>query len=67
VADQDTLRRYALVDGTVVPDDARALPGRGAYVCDDACLEQATKRRAWARAFRRPVRNAPPVGPGSGG
>jgi hypothetical protein len=42
-------------------DPAQRLPGRGAYVCDDACLEQALRRRAFGRAFRRPVapRDAP--------
>jgi predicted RNA-binding protein YlxR (DUF448 family) len=39
----------------VVADPGAALPGRGAYVCNAACLEQAVKRRAFARVFRRRV------------
>jgi len=55
-AEQAELRRYVLVDGAVVRDDERRLPGRGAYLHDDeACREQADRRRAWGRAFRRRV------------
>jgi predicted RNA-binding protein YlxR (DUF448 family) len=39
----------------VVPDPGASLPGRGAYVCDAACLGNAIDRRAFARAFRRTV------------
>ncbi len=50
------LLRLAL-DGDVVVADAQAdRPGRGAYVCDAACYEQAAARKAFARAFRRNVR-----------
>ena len=60
VRPQAELRRFAAdPEGRVVEDAARRLASRGAYVCDDACLEQATKRRAWGRAFRRAV--TPPV------
>ena len=59
-ADQGELRRYALVNGRVVRDDARRRPGRGAYACDDdACVERATQRRAWGRAFRAAVSETP--------
>ncbi len=60
-ADQAALRRFALDPaGDVVRDDERRRPGRGAYAHDDpGCLEQATRRRAWARAFRRAVRTPP--------
>jgi predicted RNA-binding protein YlxR (DUF448 family) len=44
-----------VVDGCVVPDPTATRPGRGAYVCDEACLEQALERRAFGRAFRRSV------------
>ena len=35
----------------------RSRPGRGAWLCagSPACLEQAAGRRAFDRAFRRPV------------
>ena len=50
------MRRFAAgTDGAVVPDDERLLPSRGAYVCDDGCLAEATRRKAWGRAFRRAV------------
>jgi predicted RNA-binding protein YlxR (DUF448 family) len=39
----------------VVADPGGSLPGRGAYVCDAACLRTAIERRAFARAFRRAV------------
>ena len=57
--DQAALRRFALAGGRVVADEERRLPGRGAYVCSDACVERATKRRAWGRAFRAAVEQAP--------
>jgi predicted RNA-binding protein YlxR (DUF448 family) len=50
--------RYGLREGTAVPDPRRRLPGRGAYVCaEPACIERATARRAFARAFRAPVQS----------
>jgi len=49
-----------VLDGDrVVADPDGRLPGRGAYVCSQACLERALKRRAFARAFRRPVAAGP--------
>jgi uncharacterized protein len=53
------LRRFALSGDLVVLDPQGAAPGRGAYVCDAACARQALRRRAFARAFRRPVTTAP--------
>ena len=59
---QSELRRYAAdAEGRVVEDQARALPSRGAYVCGDDCRDEATRRRAWGRAFRRAV-----TAPGTG-
>jgi len=55
VTEQAALRRFAHVEGRAVPDPDRRLPGRGAYVCDDACAARATQRRAWSRAFRAAV------------
>jgi len=41
--------------GCVVVDERRRLPGRGAWVhAEAACVAAATKRRAVARALRRP-------------
>jgi predicted RNA-binding protein YlxR (DUF448 family) len=39
----------------VVADPAGTAPGRGAYVCSAACLQDAIRRRAFARAYRKPV------------
>jgi len=49
------LLRLAREGDTVVADPAARLSGRGAYVCGAACLEQAIRRRALQRAFRRTV------------
>ncbi|GAA3461880.1 YlxR family protein [Saccharothrix longispora] len=47
------LLRVVVVDGTVVPDTRRRLPGRGAWLHPDpGCLRNAEKRRAFPRAFR---------------
>ena len=41
-------------DGAVVADARAGLPGRGAWVHSTRdCVEAATARRAWSRAFRR--------------
>lgn len=52
--DEAQLVRFALApDGAVVPDVAAKLPGRGAWVrADRACIEQAAKKNAFARAFK---------------
>jgi predicted RNA-binding protein YlxR (DUF448 family) len=49
------LLRLALDGETVVADVPASRPGRGAYVCDGACLGQAQQHRALGRAFRRGV------------
>ncbi|MEU4803379.1 YlxR family protein [Actinosynnema sp. NPDC023587] len=47
------LLRVVVVDGAVVPDTRRRLPGRGAWLHpDEGCLRDAEKRRAFPRAFR---------------
>ena len=52
---QDELIRLVSTAGRAVPAWPGA-PGRSAYLCpDESCLEAAEKRRAFARAFRRPV------------
>ena len=45
-----------VVDGAVVPDAERRMPGRGASVHPTfACVNAAVRRRAFARALRQPV------------
>jgi len=52
---QDELVRLVAARGRVVPARPGA-PGRSAYLCpEEACLEAAEKKRAFARAFRGPV------------
>lgn len=47
------LLRVVAVDGELVPDVRRRLPGRGAYVHPDpACLDLAERRKAFPRALR---------------
>nr|WP_209621846.1 YlxR family protein [Saccharothrix coeruleofusca] len=47
------LLRVVAVDGTVIPDTRRRLPGRGAWLHPDPqCLRNAEKRRAFPRALR---------------
>lgn len=59
--DPATLIRFVVgPDGNVVPDIRNRLPGRGAWVtASKAVLEQAIKRKAFARAFKRDVGVAP--------
>ena len=65
-APKAALRRYVAPGGVLEADPAQRLPGRGAYVCDEACLAQALRRRAFHRAFRRPVAAPqPPISPRS--
>ena len=53
--------RFVLApDGEIVPDLAEKLPGRGAWVTGTAAhVEQAVKRGAFARSFKKPARAAP--------
>jgi predicted RNA-binding protein YlxR (DUF448 family) len=47
------LLRVVAVDGALVPDPSRRLPGRGAHVHPVVeCLDLAEKRRAFPRALR---------------
>jgi len=57
VKDEAGLVRIALApDGSVVPDLAAKLPGRGAWVsADRASVERAVARKAFNRAFGAPV------------
>ena len=49
----DMLRFVVGPDGTIVPDLARKLPGRGAWIgATRADLETALKKKAFARAFK---------------
>ncbi len=51
-----------MVDGTVVPDPRRRLPGRGAWLHPvPECLDRAERRSAFPRAFR--VRGPLDTGP----
>ncbi|MGJ6981176.1 YlxR family protein [Aestuariimicrobium soli] len=73
-APQRELTRFVVVDGRVVPDPARRLPGRGSWLhSDPACLALAVKRGAFARSQRRaadatglvlPAQDAPGAGTG---
>jgi len=61
-APKGELARLALTDpapvgagAVLVVDRAQRMPGRGAYVCSDACLARARRRGGLQRAFRRPV------------
>lgn len=52
-ADRASLLRVVAVDGVLVVDTSRRLPGRGASVHPDlACVDLADKRRAFVRALR---------------
>ncbi|RFC62921.1 RNA-binding protein [Fulvimarina endophytica] len=53
----DRLIRFVRApDGSVVPDLRRRLPGRGAHVvCERAAVDEAMRRKLFARAFRAPV------------
>ncbi len=47
------LLRVVVVEGVLVPDPRRRLPGRGAHVhFDPECLETAVRREAFRRALR---------------
>jgi uncharacterized protein len=49
------LLRLVVVDGSVTPDPAGRLPGRGAHLHPDpGCLDLALRRRVFPRAFRLP-------------
>ncbi len=49
---EDLMRYVVGPDGTIVPDIARKLPGRGAWIsANRAALDYAIERRLFARAF----------------
>ena len=54
----DELIRFVIApDGAVVPDLKRRLPGRGVWVtATRAAVDEAVKRKAFARGFKREVR-----------
>ena len=53
---KDELLRLVLVDGVVTLDTHHSLPGRGIYLKRDAAsLETALKKKAFERAFHRPL------------
>jgi uncharacterized protein len=53
--EQAELIRFTLEGARVVPAGSGSR-GRSAYLCPDVgCLDEADKRRAFARAFRGPV------------
>ncbi|MEN3792473.1 RNA-binding protein [Fulvimarina sp. MAC3] len=62
--DADRLIRFVLSpDGQVVPDLKRRLPGRGAHVrCDRASVDEAMRRKLFARAFRAEVKGPADLG-----
>ena len=50
------LRRFANVDGALVPDPMTRLPGRGAWLHEaQDCWERAVARRGFQRALKGPV------------
>ena len=54
--DKDLLCRYVEIDGDLVRDINKKLPGRGCYLCDnDKCIELAKKKKAFNRALRKEI------------
>ncbi|MGI8767767.1 MAG: YlxR family protein, partial [Propionibacteriaceae bacterium] len=52
-AHPSSLLRLAVADGTLLVDQRRRLPGRGAYLHDTPdCWAAATRKRAFGRALR---------------
>ena len=51
-SDKVELLRIVRVDGGVKFDSTGRVPGRGAYVCSDECLEKAFETRKLQRALR---------------
>jgi len=50
----ENLLRCVALDNTVVVDEAKKHPGRGAWVHPTAeCVSQSLKRRAWSRALKQ--------------
>jgi len=61
VRPKNELLRFVLdPEGTLFPDIARKLPGRGSYTCfNRGCLEAAVKRKQFNRSFKGEVRLLP--------
>lgn len=52
-ANQEELIRIVFSNGQVVPDFAKTLPGRGAYLHQQSeCIKNAIDRRLFSRALR---------------
>lgn len=52
----ELIRFVPAPDGTITPDLARKLPGRGVWVtCSAACIEQAVAKKAFAKSLKRQV------------
>lgn len=49
------VRIQAVPEGGLRWDRSGKAPGRGAYVCDAACLRQAAAKSRLARALKQPV------------
>jgi predicted RNA-binding protein YlxR (DUF448 family) len=53
---EELIRFVAAPDGTIVPDLARRLPGRGVWIdATAAAVANAVRQRAFARSLKRPV------------
>ena len=51
--DKKELARIVFQDGALTVDESGRLPGRGAYVCQEAdCVRLAIRKNAFARALR---------------
>lgn len=61
VRSKNELLRFVLdPEGTLFPDIARKLPGRGAYTCfSRSCLEAALKRKQFNRSFKGDIKLLP--------
>lgn len=53
----DLFRVVRHADGTVAFDPTGRAPGRGAYVCSPACLEEACRKGLMGRALKTRVDN----------
>ena len=59
----DLIRFVVGPDGSIVPDLKRRLPGRGAWVtARRAVVDEAVRRKVFARSFKREVKAAPELG-----
>ncbi len=52
---ENLLRIVRVADGGILVDSKGKGPGRGAYVCSQRCLDEATDSGALARALRHQV------------